>query len=445
MNIYYARFLANTNIKGNSKSKILITLVAILVISVTVFTSYGVIITSGVNEFKQNYMARSVEISAFKKGLDEKTIESIKKLDHVYNVYDCMPFTSEYFDIRSIDGKAVTSEMFFDAYPLIGDEKRNVIAGKTLDESPEYSCIIPSYFHPYEDGKYSGEDINPEDLIGKTISVKPGINGKEFELLCDYYDEYGVTNEFFHLPPLKFNLKVVGVYYVSPSTYFDTTQVYLSRKTAMDMTEKELKAGNIDLSSKTDPISVWWNTPSIRSHYLILDDYDSFQEVYNKVSEMGVDCSEMRQIEIHEDIPIMASILSFASVVISACIFIVCIFIFIQSNVDFMIKRKGELGLLKAMGYKNRDIMKSLIYEYLSLSIKGFLIGGILSTSFVAVMNFVFYNRNYAYRMYIVDWRMFAGLMVISLIIAVIVPFICQLIMLRKLSKITPKDAMSSN
>lgn len=59
----------------------------------------------------------------------------------------------------------------------------DVMAGKSLDESPVYSCIIPSLFYPFE---YENTDsdlnyIDGESLIGKTITVTPS-NGDGLEV-----------------------------------------------------------------------------------------------------------------------------------------------------------------------------------------------------------------------------------------------------------------------
>ena len=445
MKNYNAKFLAKANIAGNTKSKAIIIIIAIFVISVTLFTSYGTTLTSGVTEFKHDYKSLSVEITPFKKKLDESVINTIKDMDHVHNVFDYKNFLYEDFDICSIDSKKAPSNWSVYAYSLIGDEKRNVVAGKNLDESPTYSCIIPSMFCPYEDDldSYKNVDIDPKSLIGKTFTISAS---DRFELLYNFKDEYGgISNKFFYSPPLKFNLKIVGVYYSPPTTYIGLDSIYISEATADDITKRELEAADIDLSSKTNPISIWWNNKKLRNHYIILDDYDSFPEVYNKVSDLGVDCTEVRDMEIYESIPIMASILSFSSVYLSAALIIICIIIIIQSNMDTIIKRKGELGLLKAIGYRNRDIFKFLFYEHLSLTIKGFLIGGVLSTATILTLNLVFSNKDdYGYLMYVVDWKLFAVLILIALIISIIIPLICQIFMLKKLNKIQPKDAMNS-
>ena len=439
------KFLAKANIAGNTKSKAIIIIIAIFVISVTLFTSYGTTLTSGVTEFKHDNRALSVEITPAKKKLDESVINTIKNMDHVHNVFDYKSFSYNYFDICKFDGKKAPSNWSVYAYSLIGDEKRNVVAGKNLDESPTYSCIIPSMFCPYEEDldSYKNVDIDPKSMIGKTFTIN---SKKGFELLYNFKDKYGgISNEFYYAPSLKFKLKIVGVYYLPPMSCVSLDQVYISKATADDITKRELEAADIDLSSKTDPISIWWNNKKLHNHYIILDDYDSFPEVYNKVSDLDVDCLEMRRIEMYESTPIMASILSFSSVYLSAALIIICIIIIIQSNMDTIIKRKGELGLLKAIGYRNRDIFKFLFYEHLSLTIKGFLIGGVLSTATILTLNLVFSNKDdYGYLMYVVDWKLFAVLILIALIISIIIPLICQIFMLKKLNKIQPKDAMNS-
>lgn len=39
---------------------------------------------------------------------------------------------------------------YLNIWSLFKNEKRSVIAGKTLDESPVLSCVVPSDFYPFE-------------------------------------------------------------------------------------------------------------------------------------------------------------------------------------------------------------------------------------------------------------------------------------------------------
>ncbi|MGN0490465.1 FtsX-like permease family protein [Ruminococcus sp.] len=122
---------------------------------------------------------------------------------------------------------------------------------------------------------------------------------------------------------------------------------------------------------------------------------------------------------------------------------VICIINIIQSTTSELKKRKSEIGLLKAVGYKDRQILFCLCYEQLSLTIKGFVIGGGLSAVFIAVANFINYHRTFNDRLYIVNWSDYFMFLSIAFAVAVIVPLLCRLITIHKLSKIQPKDVMN--
>ena len=94
------------------------------------------------------------------------------------------------------------------------------------------------------------------------------------------------------------------------------------------------------------------------------------------------------------------------------------------------------------MGYKDRQIFLSMCLEQMTMTFKGFLIGGVCSAVFVAFTNFIFTHGSYQSLIYIIDWKMFIFYLCVSLAVAVFVPLICQLILHGKMKKIQPKDAM---
>jgi ABC-type antimicrobial peptide transport system permease subunit len=100
---------------------------------------------------------------------------------------------------------------------------------------------------------------------------------------------------------------------------------------------------------------------------------------------------------------------------------------------------------MKAIGYKNTQIFVGLCYEQLYLTLKGFIFGGTFSAILIAVTNYIFRHKSYMNMIYIIDWKLFFTYLGISLAIAIIIPLLCQIVLLKKLKKIQPKDAMSAD
>ena len=455
MKIRNVKFLANANIKGNKKSNVIFALMILLVVSLTLISSYAVTITDGVNIFKDDTRAKMLEVVPWQGLLDNEVIKSIQQVDHVESVdvlqgmkeqvMDVLKFTNDNGEVdEKLQQQIDSNSSYVWAWSLIGDEKKDVIAGKSLDESPTLSCIIPSSFYPfeYEDTDENLEYIDGESLIGKTITVKAGEN---FEELYNYEgsgSEYG-GNEWVCLPAIEYNLKIVGTYYVYPTSSSYYGEIYVSEETGKLIEQMAFEAGNIDLTDNRSLVAKWWNNPSLHNHYVTVDDYNNIGYVYNKLSELGIDCSNAPEFDLDESIFILANLFTIAGFVLVFATLLLCIINLIQSTTSSLQSRKGEIGLLKAIGYKNKQIFSCLYFEQLKLTVKGSIIGGVASAIVILIANFIFMHKSYGDRLYVVSWSYYFTFLAISVAVAVIVPLICQLLTLHKLNKIQPKDAMN--
>ena len=452
MKLTNVRFLAKANINNNKKSNVVRILMVMLVLSLTLISSFAITVSDAVNKYKEDFRARTLEVDPWNKALDEETLENIRKIEHVEDVYIEKGVRDQAFDILEITDQELQDrieeeEACVQAWSLIGDEKRSVIAGKTLDETPTFSCIIPSLFYPFE--VINGDDnnldyIDGESLIGETITIKA--YGNDFDVLYNYVDENGESgNEWEYLPALEYKLEIVGVYYSSPTEAGYYSDIYSSEETSNLMMEMAFEAGGYDLTSGESDVVKWWNTPSLRTHYVLIDDYDNINDVYNSLTGMGIDCADDPELGIKSSIMTISDILSIASVFLFFATALLCIINLIQSTINSLSNRKGEIGLLKAIGYKNKQIFACLYYEQLKITTEGCIIGAVISAVVIAISNLYFANSNYIDRLYAVDWGDYIELLIISILITVIVPLICQMITLNKLTKIQPKDAMKNN
>lgn len=455
MKIKNIRFLARANIKGNKKSNVILVLMILLVTFLTLISSFSVTVTNAVNEYKEDFRARSLEVDPWRHKLDNEMLESIKQVEHVEDVYMLQGMRNQIFEILDISDENGTYEElqqqitdrsgYVDTWSLIGDEKRSVIAGKTLDKSPEFSCIIPGLFYPFDDteGLNNNLDyIDGESLIGKTLTVTSN-NGEYFEFLYNYFNNGIGGNEWAYMPALEYKLKIVGVYYASPTAagYYDI--IYVSEETGRLIEEMALEAGLNYLTDNTSDVVKWWNTPSLRTHYVLVDNYENISDVFNELSDLEVECADSPELGIKESVITISGILSIAGIFLIGATALLCIINLIQSTTITLKNRKGEIGLLKAIGYKNRQLFFTMYYEQLILTLKGFLIGGGFSAIFIVIANIINTHGTYVGRLYIVNWYDYLLFLLISLSVVVIIPLLCQIITFQTLSKIQPKDAMN--
>lgn len=180
MKLTNVNFLAKANAKINKNEKGIKIVSALLVISITLISAFSITVTKAVNEYKEDYRARTLEVDPWLSELDDNVIESIKNTEHVVDIFPLEGIRNEAFNIvQSSDEnlqKMIDQEKnnYLNIWSLFKNEKRSVIAGKTLDESPVLSCVVPSDFYPFEveNENKKPDYIDGEGLIGKTITVK---------------------------------------------------------------------------------------------------------------------------------------------------------------------------------------------------------------------------------------------------------------------------------
>lgn len=459
------RFLSKANINGNPKSNSVVVLALLFTVALTLVSSFSLTVRNAVNDYKKELRARSIIIQPDKL-ITESEIKAIKNIEHVEAVYPAMSYrytdmcVEEISDMpevkKRIDELSRESDdagSYVYLTPTIGDEDRSVIAGKTLGQSEDFSVLVPAYFYPYGDyydvensrDKYDMDYIDGVSLIGKTITIKAD---EKFGYSYPYqfkidWDGVLVGYDIKELPSFPIKLKVVGTYLNTATTLY-YNDLLVSESTLRTIDEMELKAAGYDMNDDKNDTVYFYHTPSLHEHYVVLDEYDNNSYVVNKLRELGYITSEdSTALWINPNTITISNILSVVGTLLVAATALLCAITVIQSSALALQNRRGELGLLKAIGYKNKDIFAFLTLEQLLLTLKGFLFGGAFSAVFVFIANTINSHRSYHDRMYIVRWSDFIILLSISLATLILIPIVCRLISLYKLSKIQPKDAMA--
>lgn len=455
MKYSYIRFLSKANIKGNKKSNAVIVLMCLLVIACTVISCFTAVTAQTLNEYKKDYRARSLELDPWLLPLTDDAISSIKNVEHVSSVDDIAGFRGVcMFSILDVDNENGSPDKIDEKIKdenttvyvcgLIGDEEKTITAGKNLDDSPIFSCIVPSIFYPFELENSNYEDLDYIDgttMIGKTITVK-GYNDN-VSVIYNYREDAVSSNTDEVLPSPEYKLKIVGSYYCTPakSGYFG--DIFVSRETDLKMTEMALKSAGVNLSVNESKLSRWWNDSSLHSYYVVADDFDNLPYIFNEISRMGYAIANSPEQLINDGTVLMANLFGTVGVFLIVALFILAVITLVQSSVTSVNERKSYIGLLKAIGYKNRQVFVCMCVEQLSLTLKGFLIGGTLSAAIVALTNYIFIHGEYQTLVYIIDWRLFLFFVCVSLVVAIIIPLICQVILIKKLTDIQPRKAMN--
>lgn len=444
----YIHFLSKSNIKGNENSGTITLLVCLLVISVTIISCFAVTLVESVNVYKNDYRSRAYFLNGWAKSLTDEALTAIENLEHVEIVADCAGVDEgNFYNISDIEDEEIKrqieekdSRMYVNR--LHEKEKRKIVKGDELNQTADFTCLIPHIFYPYDDVQENIDYMDGKDFIGKTITLT-GFN----DSLSMFYEIAGETStqHEIELNSPTFTFKVVGTYYCSYEGYGAYNVIYVSDETFKQMTEMAMVESNIDLDSETDFVAKWWETPSLHYHLVVVDDNENMVEVFNTISkDMGYDISSVPENIPDETIILLSTIFKTVGTFLTLSILFISVILLIQSSVNSIRGRKGIIGLMKAIGYKNHQIFMSLCWEQLYLTLRAFLIGGTISTLVIFFANLKFEHGTYRQMQYIIDWKVFGFFLLISFLIAVLVPLITQLILLNKLTKIQPREAMSN-
>lgn len=445
MKFRYTLFLAKANCKGNRHSGLIVLLVAILVISLTVISSLSITLSKAMEEYRNDFRARTIEAYPDNRTFDKNTLLSVKNIDHVDSVDIEDEMRNQFFKIKNITDENGTYDILqnqFDekdtlinAWSLIGGEKRSVIAGKNLDEAPTFSCVIPQLFYPFDEDVYATDGLDYLDadlLIGKTITLLP--SGGYFTF--DYFD--GTYPKRTEIPEFEVKLTIVGVYYSSPTADGGPSTIFISEETG-----KELIKNAVDNSEGgKEEFESFINHPEYHNIHITVDNFNNIDYVYDELQNMNIYVVEGTELGINPETPLITNIFNILSIFLTTSAFFVTFILMLYFSVDAVKNKKEEIGLMKAVGYKNGQIFSIITLEQLLTTLKGFTIGVAISATAITVINFVFSNGSYANRIFIVNPALYLLITAVALLIAVLVPIICEILVLHKLFKIQPKDAM---
>ncbi len=453
-------FLANANRKRGKRSTALFLLLLFSVIALVLITSVTSMLHRVMDGFTSVDPARRIEIDSLfhepGKGvvLTEEVLNDIRKLEHVQSADINDGMVRQIFNITALrdeNGEDCSGMMpptneygySVEAWSLYKTQEMEVVAGRRLDESPVFSCLVPSTFCPVSDYTID-ENIfslqNGADYIGKTFTVMPFGDNYEFWTYREDADG-GYMTQLQYLTGVEYQLEVVGVYYSSYAGTGSPKEIYVSNETGQKIEEMAVKA-----TKDSDFIEQYQRdktNPAMHSYTVLADSYESFNTVRQEIKDMGISISAFPERFIPPEIELFATVFTAAGNFFTIAILLLTVINLFLATSSGLLERKGEIGLLKAIGYKNRQIFLTLYLEQLKTGLRAFTIGGILSAVCVTVMNLVNANGPFAGRIYVVSWLDFALLALAALALTTVIPLLCELVMVRSLTKISPREAMA--
>lgn len=353
-------------------------------------------------------------------------------------------FTSSYIDYNTGHIKITTEEYFKDkrfmpVYEYI-DNVDSVVDG--IEENPEVETAYPVYNFftligkeasttqlraigiNLEHNKYNldrkmieGTYKNGGILIGKTLSEKIGLKLNDNALVVSTTTEGGLNG---------MTLPVNGIYNFKIKI-FDSSTVLVDLKSAQEL----LRSGNATteiLVFVKDEKNIDVVANQLREKYPELK-IETFKE------QLGI---------LYSSIDIEKNVMSF----VVAFIMFLGSLIIANSIIASIYDRITEIGMLKAIGFYDKDLSRMVTYEGLIYGTVGGGVGSILGILFVLIISRTGLDFSYMLGNMPVESVVYIKLdlasVFLSVFISVFVPVLVTFIPIKHIKRITPIDALNS-
>lgn len=372
--------------------------------------------------------------------LTDKQKQEIEQIDGVLSLEENNRWGWQLCSLLSINNKSAQKNSLLPQINIPGAKVNSeyktqhepAIAGKALAESEEFTCMVPSVFYPDFDVDTLNEDVDFLDgsaFIGTTIKLKT----EKFSIPMSQYSEVDI-------PQIEFTLKVVGVYDIK-STAFTPGDILVSYNTGVALDKLCMDALNQENPIGYEAVQEKRQQDNYKFYSILINDYKNVPNVILQLEEIGIpDCTPSAIIM--DSFKLLANVVNVAGRAFTFAVLGLAVLNIFLAVHNAMTERTKEIGLLKAIGYKDRQVFLSMYLEQLKIGLKSFCIAAVLSAIVFALYNWFAQNGSYDRLLKTVSWTSAASLAAAALVIAVFVPLLCQLFTLRRLVKIPPSEAV---
>ena len=449
-------FLARAHIKSGRRSTSVFVLLLLSIVLLTLVMSFASTMNRVIDTYQNQDATRRIYIDSASidlgyTPLTNAVLTEVAQMEHVESVDQIDGTRSRFFNIQALLDErekncnnmlpAPLENSVLEMKYLYSSQKMHAVAGEMLDTSPTFSCLFPSVFYAADDVDLVTSKLNFQDgtqYIGKTVTIKPCMDSYDL----DYFvpsEEGGFYTETWHLPALEYKLKVIGVYNASFDNGGGPNTIYVSYATAMQMQEMAIQATK-------DPNFIAEyeerkENPVLHSYTVLIDAYEHMDQVIEQLENRKIAVSSVEQF-IPDSVRLLSAVFTGAGNFLTFAILVLAVVNLFLSVSGALADRKGEVGLLKAIGYKDRQVFFCFYLEHVKIALRAFVLGALLSGAAVLCINWINGSGPFQNRIYVIRWEDFWLLCLLSFSIAVLVPLLCQLLMLPRLVKIQPRQAM---
>lgn len=354
----------------------------------------------------KNISYRSIAIMDYGGVSQEDMIEKISQIPNIEKVVSQDRYEIG-ADIKKVENENVNGELI-----LQGADKGiapNITFGRNFYENEKGVCIIPEKFYPYD----LYEDFNKDKIIdGKNLV------GQEIEIKYYAYDYTSHNRKIYK--EFKKKLQVIGTYDQDDSlNYYNCC--YVSFDDIDDMLI------DIEMNSKLNEDIIYVKNNGIVA---IVNEAKNVEAALENINE--VECrATIRSVANTE----LINVIDIVAFIISSFLIIIAIINISLSSIKSMMERKYEIGMLKAIGYKNRNIQGILFAENLLIGIISYIVTIILAIviNYFIQLKIVLVN----FQLQQIGLKLNTTICIIALIISIIAPTLSSVFCNKKALKMS--------
>ncbi len=285
-----------------------------------------------------------------KKNLNDATVAELEKISNVEAVY---PETSIYGEMINGDKLSVAYGTGLTPIKYVKQEMKDKVKfGRFTENDDENGVVIP-----YGQAVALGFD-NPADSIGKEVKIKANGGDKEF------------------------TTKIIGVFGQDEKFVYNTL---IPQKTALNW-YKEIKADEL---KKSDPSL--YNSITVRAN-----DTSKVSEIKKAVDDKGYGATSYE--DIAKQMTRVFTIMQIVMGVVGGIALLVASLGIVNTMIMSVLERTKEIGIMKAVGARNRDIRSIFLSEASLIGLFGGLVGlllGFLGSRLIqTIVNSYMMNKN---------------------------------------------------
>ena len=323
---------------------IIAVLIVILFLALTVI---NFVINYRLDTYKYNVMSRIIIVTG--RSINSNTnktseeLDEISSFDYVVTNISELYYNPSYQFVSELDNGNLKGYIQVNA--IIGEDTIKIINGRLPKNENE--IVVPAKFYPHGESDIDKNKIlNGKNMIGKTITLY----SEKGYFYIEPSDKENTKNWYNNREKIDF--EIVGTYDSEIGMYQRNT--CFSTKKAI----QNLKAEHVSSSWNTLPDGTVEYTPNEYGRMIIVDKFKNVQKVSDYLTEKNYENFIVMSIDELE-----YGVLILIPLIISVIILIIT-FILIKSFINKKFQNNKEyFGLLKVLGYDNKNIKKIILHE----------------------------------------------------------------------------------